>query len=187
MPEVFVLDANVLFSARLRDLWLELATQGVVQLRFTDQIDREWTVALMRARPALVDAITRTAGLMRTAFARDYIPDEELSSDAEFGLPDAADEHVARAALAAGATIVTLNLTHFPADVLSRHGLNVISPDTALLWLANEEPDRVMRAVGDIRARLKNPPLSASDYADGFEPAGCPEFAGWMRQRLDEI
>ncbi len=187
MPEVVVLDANFLFSARLRDLWLELATQGVTKLRFSDQIDREWTEALTRARPELSEAISRTASLMKVAFARDYIPDDELNAFPALGLPDTADEHVARAALASGAMIVTLNLAHFPTGVLDQHGLIAMSPDAALLRLAGDEPDRVLRAVCDIRSRLKSPPLSASEYAGGFEPAGCPDFAEWMRRRLDQV
>jgi len=187
MAEVFVLDANVLFSARLRDLWLGLSTQGVAHLRFTDRIDREWTAALIRARPELADAISRTATLMRAAFARDYLADADILAIPELGLPDPADEHVARAARAAAATIVTLNLAHFPPTVLDPHGLKAISPAEALMRLADEDPDLVLQSVRDIRRRLRNPPLSPSGYADGFEPAGCPGFASWLRERLDEF
>lgn len=129
----------------------------------------------------------RTASLMKAAFERDYVPEDEVNAIVELGLPDVADEHVARAALACGATIVTLNLAHFPPDVLDRLGLIAISPDAALSRLAIDEPDRVLQSVRDIRSRLKNPPLSASHYADGFEPAGCPIFAGWLRQCLDRF
>ncbi len=39
MPTTFVLDANVLYSARLRDLWLQLAATGVARIAWTDAIE----------------------------------------------------------------------------------------------------------------------------------------------------
>jgi len=134
MPERFMLDANVLYSARLRDLFLQLHRNGAAYVYWTQRIENEWT-----------------------------------------------------AALAAGAAIITLNLAHFPSAALDVHRLTSISPDEALERLANEDPDRVLQSVRDIRRRLVNPPLSPSKYADGFEPAGCPGFASGLRERRSEF
>lgn len=124
---------------------------------------------------------------MRTAFARDYLADADIVASPEPGLPDAADEQVAGAARAAAATIVTLKLAHFPATAPDQHGLKAISPDEAPTRLADEDPDLVLQSVRDIRRRLRNPPLSPSGYADGFEAAGCPGFASWLRQHMDNF
>lgn len=40
MPGKTVLDANVLYSARLRDLWMELAVAGVVDIVWTERVAR---------------------------------------------------------------------------------------------------------------------------------------------------
>jgi hypothetical protein len=39
-----VLDSNVLYSARLRDLWMELGVAGLVSLVWTERIEAEWIV-----------------------------------------------------------------------------------------------------------------------------------------------
>ena len=41
MPAKIVLDANVLYSARLRDLWMELGVAGLVHPVWTDRIEFE--------------------------------------------------------------------------------------------------------------------------------------------------
>ena len=186
MPERVILDANVLYSARLRDLFLQLHRNGAAHVYWTQRIENEWTAALAANRPELRDTIERTVTGIRAAFPSAYIL-EELADPVAFGLPDTADEHVAQAALAAGAAIITLNLAHFPSAALDVHRLTSISPDEALERLANEDPDRVLQSVRDIRRRLVNPPISPSKYADGLEPAGCPGFASWLRERLSEF
>jgi hypothetical protein len=39
MPAKVVLDSNVLYSARLRDLWMELGVAGLVSLVWTERIE----------------------------------------------------------------------------------------------------------------------------------------------------
>jgi hypothetical protein len=92
----FVLDANVLFSARLRDLWLQLAVSNVARIVLTDAIELEWTAA---------------------------------SSDEE--------------------------------------GL--------------------VTAAGQIRARLREPTVSAEAYAASFALAGCREFSVWLLERAARL
>jgi hypothetical protein len=60
MPVKVVLDANVLYSARLRDLWMELGVAGLVSLVWTDRIEAEWVAAVLRSRPDLERHLRRT-------------------------------------------------------------------------------------------------------------------------------
>jgi hypothetical protein len=62
-----VLDANVLHSARLRDLFLQLTMDGLVQAFWTREIEAEWTSALISSRPELATTIARTTQLIREA------------------------------------------------------------------------------------------------------------------------
>ncbi len=46
MPKAAILDANVLYSAPLRDLLLQLAFVGLYQARWSAEIDDEWNATL---------------------------------------------------------------------------------------------------------------------------------------------
>ncbi|MPZ29676.1 MAG: PIN domain-containing protein [Rhodospirillales bacterium] len=177
MPSIVVLDANVLFSARLRDLWLQLSQAGVVRVFWTDAIEAEWTAAVGRARPELSGLVARTVSLMRSAFPLSYIANDQLA-DVAFGLPDPLDEHVARAAAAVSGVIVTFNVSDFPESALEPHGLVAMSPDEALLDLARNDEIGVLESVRAIRLRLKNPPIAADAYAAGLAAISCRQFAG---------
>ncbi len=74
MPERFILDANVLYSARLRDLFLQLHRNGAAYVYWNQRIEDEWTAALAANRPELRDTILRTVKAIRAAFASAYIP-----------------------------------------------------------------------------------------------------------------
>src|SRR5438094_5200959 len=119
-----VLDACVLYPAPLRDLLLWLAVIGLYRPRWTEAIHQEWMENLIRERPDLSrDRLDRTRNLMNQS-----VPDclvsgyEELI--ASLALPDPNDRHVLAAAIHAGAeSIVTYNLSDFPAVTLATHGV----------------------------------------------------------------
>lgn len=185
-PRAFVLDANVLYSARLRDLWLQLHAAGVARVLWTETIESEWTAALLRARPELRVLVERTVQVLRARFPDAYIPDSDLKP-LSVVLPDPADLHVLRAAIAAGAVIVTHNLQDFPAPALASAGAEALSPDDALTTLAAHDEDGVLAAAAAVRARLVNPPMAAEAFARGFEKAGCPRLAAWLLQRAHHL
>lgn len=63
-----LLDANVLFSAPLRDLFLQLAALDLFQARWSADIHREWMGALVRHKPQLdYAAVERCRDLMDAA------------------------------------------------------------------------------------------------------------------------
>ncbi len=186
MPSGFVLDANVLYSARLRDLWLQIGAAGVARIFWTDTIEAEWTGALAHNRPDLQDFVSRTADLIRERFPEAYVPRDALPPLA-LTLPDAEDVHVVRAALAAGGAIVTYNTADFPTDAVAPLGVEILTPDEALAGLAEIDEEGLLAAAAAIRARLKAPPIDAETYAAGFEKAGCPAISTWLKTRLSRI
>jgi predicted nucleic acid-binding protein len=178
-----VLDANVLYSARLRDLLMELAVAGIFDVVWTKRIEDEWVEAILRNRPNLRRQILRTASEMRRA-----LPDARVDTDtvkaADISLPDADDAHVVAAALVSNATaIATFNVSDFPNGVLEPLGIDATSPDELLLSLAERDPEGVLAAVATVRARLRAPPVRALEYASGLKRAGCPRFAAWVASR----
>lgn len=184
MPGKALLDANVLYSARLRDLWMELAVSGLVVIAWTDRIEAEWIDAVTRRRPALETHMRRTAALMRRVLpeARIKVRQRDLPL---ITLPDPDDVHVVAAAIVSGAdAIVTFNVDDFPAQALKPLNIEAMTPDAYLLRLAREDTEGFLAAVATVRARLRTPAVEASDYAAGIAQAGCTKLSEWLNARL---
>jgi hypothetical protein len=103
-------------------------------------------------------------------------------------LPDPDDRHVLAAAIACGASIIaTFNLKDFPADIVMGHGIAARAPDDVFLEIAADDPEGLLSAVAAVRARLKAPPVSSSDYVAGLARAGCPGIAAMLELKLEQI
>lgn len=187
MRTKIVLDANVLYSARLRDLWMEMGSTGLAEIRWTARIEAEWIEAVLRTRPELRKHLQRTAALMR-----EFIPDAVITDfegqESTLLLPDPDDRHVLAAAITCGAdSIATFNLKDFPEDIVRGYGISVRTPDDIFLEIAAADPEGFLSAVATVRARLKAPPVSAHDYLAGLARAGCPRTAPMLTGRLEEL
>lgn len=149
-----ILDANVLYSAFLRDVLLRLAAADLYRPCWSARIHDEWMRNLLAHRPDLSPArVARTRDRMDAAFPDARVTGHE-GLDARF--PDVApgDRHVAAAALGAGANyIVTRNLRDFPPAALGSHGIAAVDPDAFIQMLR--------------RPRLRPDPA-------GGAPAGAP-------------
>jgi hypothetical protein len=65
---IVVYDACVLYPAPLRDLLMRVATKGLVQAKWTDEIHEEWIRNLLEDRPDLTEEqLRRTQSLMNRA------------------------------------------------------------------------------------------------------------------------
>lgn len=67
-PFVMLLDANVMYPFRTRDVLFTFAQQGVFRARFTDQIIDEWTRSLIRNKPDLEESVMEQASVVRDVF-----------------------------------------------------------------------------------------------------------------------
>lgn len=75
---VALLDANVLYPARLRDLLIRLAIAGLYQARWSEQILDECFDNLLEDRPDLTpEQLARTRQLMTTALPDASVTDYE--------------------------------------------------------------------------------------------------------------
>jgi hypothetical protein len=103
-PLVAFLDANVLYSAPMRDFFLRLAVRFVFQPKWTDEIHAEWMEAVLTNRPDLTSAqLTRTRDLMNQHGNDWRVPVSYAHLIPTFSLPDLDDRHVLAAAIAAKA------------------------------------------------------------------------------------
>lgn len=179
---IAVLDANVLYPARLRDLLVRLAVAGTYQARWSPQILDECFTNILVDRPDLSpEQLERTRSLMATA-----VPDALVTSHQArvegLWLPDPDDRHVLAAALVADAhLIVTANLADFPPAALAAHSVEAISPDEHVRRLALDDLDTVVDVVTQQAADLHAPHMTVDELLDGLSAVGLTRTVAILR------
>ena len=104
------------------------------------------------------------------------------------GLPDADDRHVLAAAICGHAdAIVTFNLADFPAEALAPFGVEAQHPDDFLLNQLDLNPIAALKAIKAMRARWRQPQLSALDLAAAIEKLQMPLVAARLREVAELI
>jgi predicted nucleic acid-binding protein len=177
-----VVDANVLFPARLRDLFMRLAIAGAYRALWSELILDECFRNISRQRPDLdPERLRRTRELMNGAMVDALVVDFGHLIE-QFDLPDVDDRHVAAAALAGGAaSIVTWNVRDFPITALEPHGLTAVSPDEFAKQLFDEDPEAVLTALVHQADGLRNPPTTFAELLNSLGEAGMTSFVDAVR------
>lgn len=185
---VALYDANVLYPAQLRDLFMRLALAGLVRAHWTDAIHDEWIEHVLADHPDVTRRqLARTRRLMEQALPAARVEGYE-SHIASITLPDPDDRHVLAAAIGAGTdVIVTFNLRDFPLDVLTPHGLEAVHPDAFVLQLYATHPEHVVEVMRGHRASLRRPPKTQVEYLAMLERAGLARTVATLRQHQDAL
>ena len=184
--QVYLADANVLYSRVLRDYLLYSVRARLVSVAWSQSILEEMTEHLMLNRPGFTqESADRLVRAMNTAFPyAQHDPGEaELRAVAGLDLPDADDRHVVAAALAADAPFIcTHNTKDFPPDVLVGLGLTVDAPDDLLCQLVREHPASMLWVH---RTSVESLP-SATDQSTlkALRKAGAPRTSDLMVEVL---
>lgn len=183
-----MLDANVLYPAMLRDLFMRLAVGFVFQPKWTAQIHEEWMRNVLRNRPDLTRAqLERTRALM-DQWGRDWNVGEYESLIPTLTLPDVDDRHVLAAAIAGQVpVIVTFNLSDFPQAALASYGVRALHPDVFLLELLEAAPDAFIAAIRAHRLSLKNPPRTPDEYLARLVESGLRGTAIHLEALKEQI
>lgn len=168
-----LLDANILYPAPMRDIFLQLAVDDVFRARWTSSIHDEWIHALLRNEPGRDRAaLERTRDLMDRATRDAVIAGYEALIPA-LDLPDPDDRHVLAAAVVGGCdAIVTRNLRDFPDAAVAPYGIEVRHPDGFLSGQLAIAPPIFCESVRKVRARLVAPPLTVREYLDVLRRQG---------------
>ena len=184
-----ILDACVLYPATLRDLLLSLARDRLYHARWSDRIQDEWVRSLLGRRPDLEEAaLRRTCELMAQAVPDSLVQGWQRIEPGLTGLPDADDRHVLAAAICGHAdAIVTFNLADFPAAALAPFGVEALHPDDFLLNQLDLHPIAALKSIKAMRARWRNPPLSALDLATATLKLQMPLVAARLREVAEWI
>ena len=160
-----LLDANILYPAPMRDIFLQLAVDDLFRAKWTADIQQEWINALLRNEPHRDRAtLERTRDRMDLA-TRDCLVTGYETLIPTLDLPDSDDRHVLAAAIVGRCdVIVTCNLADFPEDTVAPYGIEVLHPDNFLSNHLDLMPGPFCDAVHKIRGRLVAPPISVQDY-----------------------
>jgi hypothetical protein len=183
---IAIYDANILYPAPLRDLFIRLAQAGLVRARWTEAIHDEWVRSVLKDNPRLsAERLARTRALMNEAI-RDCLVSGYEDLIASLALPHPDDRHVLAAAIRAGAeVIVTYNLTDFPAATLAGFNVEAQHPDDFLLYLLDLAPGVVCAAVKQQRESLRNPPKTAQELLATLESQGLTQAVARLRKFID--
>lgn len=186
-PRVVLVDANIFFAPRLRDLLMYLHAAEIVNIHWTRKIEAEWSknvVAKQDADPIATQACLRG---MRAA-----VDDWEVSGyqkyESRFPKVDAKDRHVAAAAYklsldvwsGQAVTLLTQNLKDFPAQDFKSTAVVVYSAGAYLDALFLADPKGVEGVVATCQSKLKKPRKSRADYVEILLAHGCVEIANHM-------
>ena len=178
---VVVLDANVLYPFRLRDILLTLCEAGLFRGRWTEAIVQEWSQNLLVSKPSHKEKIHRTVEAMRRAFPEAWVDGyEDLIPTIH--LPDENDRHVVAAAMRCGAQlIVTENLKDFPASEIEKFDIEAVSADEFLSGIFELYPAECVFALRNMRERYVNPELSPSEFVFDLIAKGMPKLAAKLK------
>ncbi|MDV3001107.1 MAG: hypothetical protein N5P05_002713 [Chroococcopsis gigantea SAG 12.99] len=181
-----LLDANILYPAPMRDLFLQLAVTDLFRARWTVDIHSEWIEALLRNQPSRNRAdLEKTRDKMNQA-TRDCLIDNYRDLIPSLELPDPDDRHVLAAAIVGRCdVIVTQNIRDFPEDIVGGYGLDLQHPDQFLCNQLDLAPGLFCNAVKKIRARLKKPPLSVKEYLANLTHQGLVATVAELEQFSD--
>lgn len=185
-----VLDACVLYPAKLRNLLLCLAERGAFHARWTQDIQNEWTRNLLSKGKAGItgEKLARTAQLMNDAIEDSLIQDYQFVIES-LQLPDPDDRHVLAAAIVGHVdAIVTFNLKDFPAEeIMQRHKIEVLHPDDFLIFQYDLNNVAFLSTIKEMREQMKKPALTPEQLTNAFEVAGLPQTAARMRDAAELI
>ena len=180
---VVLLDANVLYPFRKRDVLLRFCEAGLFRARWTDEIISEWTRSLLKRRPDLKRSIAAQQEKLSAVFPEALVTGyEPLKSGLK--LPDKGDLHVLAAAIQCGAQhIITDNVRDFPASALEVHCIEAIEADEFLARTFDLYTAEAMTVLRELREHYSKPPFSPSEFVLDLTARGMPKLAARVRPR----
>jgi predicted nucleic acid-binding protein len=182
---IALLDANVLWSAAVRDTLLRAAEYDLFRPVWSAEILDEVARNLKRRRPELDPArIDRTLSRMRAHFPEALIEGYETLIPAMQN--DVKDRHVLAAAVRGNAeVIVTENVRDFSAAACAPYGIAVQTTDDLLGNLWSLHRDALGRVLHEQAADLVAPPQTVSDVLATLARS-APTFAALARTAFEE-
>lgn len=184
---VIILDANVLYPFRVRDVLLRFAEAGLFRARWSEKITDEWTARLLEAKPHLEESVKSQLAAMERSFPEAVVTGYEPLM-AGLSLPDPDDIHVLAAAIKAGAQhIVTENLKDFPADVLAGFDMEPVSADNFIASTFELYPAEGIAALRATRSAYNNPPMTKTEFIIDLMRVGLGRTAAIVKPEIESL
>jgi predicted nucleic acid-binding protein len=179
----FVLDANVLLQAPIRDTILRLAEKEIIAVFWSPMIlaEVERNFARVSGEEEARHRYMRLHAALRQNFPLALTQDSpELLPTLPIAIHD---RHVLACALTAPAgVVVTYNTRHFPADKVAPYGIEVWHPGMLLLEILRHFPDALFSILIAQGAAMHPPRSLAQVLARLAQDA--PRFAAEARQHF---
>ncbi len=167
---------------------MSLAADGLYRVKWSQQIHDEWTRNLLADRDDLTqEQLQRCCTCMNAAVPDSLVTGyEELIESLTLRDPD--DRHVLAAAIRSKADlIVTFNLKDFDDEELSKFDLYKEHPDEFISNMIDIYAPRVISAVREMRARLKNPPKTVDEFLETLRNQGLPQSVSKLSDFADSL
>lgn len=183
-----LLDANVLYPAPVRDIFLQLAQTGLFKAKWSQDIHREWIEALLRNEPHRDRSrLENTRNLMDRA-VRDCLVTGYQPLIPSLHLPDPDDRHVLAAAIVGRCdVIVTYNLKDFPEGAILPFHIEAQHPDAFLSNHLHLTPGLFCAAIRKIRLRLTKSSFTEAEYISNLTRVGLVETATVLEAHLGSL
>lgn len=180
------LDTCVLYPIVLADTLLRVAEQSVFRPHWSPDVMAELRRNLAAVPQIGPDHAERRLGAMNRAFPDAIVTGYEALIEGMECHPK--DRHVMAAAVHSECqVVVTYNLKDFPSEVMARHQLESVHPDTFLLDQLDLYPDAVVHALWRQSAESARPSLSPLQLMASFENLRLPDFAAELRRRWPRL
>jgi hypothetical protein len=184
LPSVILVDANIFFAPRLRDLFMHLHEAEALSIHWTREIEDEWTRNVVVKQGADPEDLQRCLRGMREA-AEDWEVSGFTKYKERFELVDAKDRHVAAAAYKLSlddwpgqpVALVTRNVSDFPKSAFKATSVVRYSMSRYLDLLLAEVPDLVLSVTEGCRKKLQAPRATREEYVGLLVRNGCTGLA----------
>ena len=172
-----ILDANVIFAYRKRDILLRFCEDRIFEARWSEQILDEWTRNVLNLFPKIEDSILSQQRAMAKHFPDAFVEGHEPLA-AALVLPDPDDRHVLAAAIHSGSqVIVTDNISDFPAKELDAYRIEAMTADGFLARLFDLHRDEALPALRRMLSEYSKPAYSPSEFFQDLTAKGLPKLA----------
>lgn len=184
---VVILDANVLYPFRKRDILLNFYESGLFRARWTEEIFQEWRRSLLLSKPHLEKSIDSQINAIRKSpdFRDSFVVGYERLIPC-LDLPDPKDNHVLAAAIRCGAQhIVTDNLKDFPFERTKEFDVEAISADEFLSRTLELYERQALLTLKTIREQYDDPTFTPSEFVMDLTAKGMPKLAATVKAMRD--
>ncbi len=184
LPRIVLVDANIFFAPRLRDLFMHLHEAEALSIHWTREIENEWTRNVVIKQGADPQDLERCLRGRRDA-AEDWEVRGYTKYKDRFGSVDAKDRHVAAAAYKLSldewpgqpVALVTRNVSDFPRSAFQETLVVRYSMSRYVDLLLANSPEVVVSVAEGCRKKLQTPRIIREDYLGLLVRNGCTGLA----------